>query len=59
MHAELIRISHSIEGNNERSLCPLHVKTPMFRHSVIILGNLSSHFLEVTMLVRKVGTWTN
>ena len=40
------RISHFIEGNNEESLCPLHVKIQMFRYSVIVLGNSSSHFLE-------------
>ena len=53
------RISHFIEGNNEESLCPLHVKIQMFRYSVIVLGNSSSHFFEVTMLVRKVGTLTH
>ena len=43
-------------GNNEGSLCPLHVKIQIFQLSVIVLDNSSSHFLEMTMLVRKVGT---
>ena len=50
------RISHSIEGNNEGSVCSPHVKIQMFQLSIIVLGNSSSHFLEMTMLVRKVGT---
>ena len=50
------RILHFIEGNNEGSLCYPHVKIQMFQFSVIVLGKSSSHFLEMTMPVRKVGT---
>ena len=49
------RISHSIEGNNGGSLCPPYVKihVSIFNYC---FGNSSSHFLEMTMLVRKVDT---